>query len=215
MAKSNVPHEEKGRVKFRLVEFELDGSNPQIEQSIKNIVSSITHNSSSSIGRALPSKPAEVRPLQVAEPDPPKQDQDASDLATGQAVATTAPSPAVTRSKGIRHYTSPKFLGDLDLDSGDTSFKAFAERIEPTSHNDRYLTAAAWFQRYRGVESISVDHVYTCYQKMGWQSQKDVGQPFRVLKKTKSYFEHPSKGLWKITHIGLDRVSELENGGRL
>jgi uncharacterized protein YjhX (UPF0386 family) len=40
---------------------------------------------------------------------------------------------------------------------------------------------------------------------MNWTSQKDVGQPFRQMKR-KGLFENTGKGQWEITHIGLDRV---------
>jgi hypothetical protein len=44
---------------------------------------------------------------------------------------------------------------------------------------------------------------------MGWKTQKDVGQPFRYMRK-RSYFEAAGRNQWKITHIGLDQLNATE-----
>lgn len=103
----------------------------------------------------------------------------------------------------------PKFLSELNLDSGDMPFKTFAEQHAPKSDNRKYVVIAAWLKKYRDADTISTDHIYTCNQKLGWRSQKDVGQPFRSMKQ-KSYFEPAGRNQWKITHIGLDLLKTTE-----
>jgi hypothetical protein len=82
-----------------------------------------------------------------------------------------------TRQKGPARYTQPKFLKEMDLDSGEKPFRDYATEYHPETDNHRYLVIASWLKLYRSLDSITIHHVYTCYQKMNWTSQKDVGQP--------------------------------------
>jgi hypothetical protein len=114
------------------------------------------------------------------------------------------------RSREPRRYTQPKFLSELDLDSGSLSFKDFAEQQGPKSDNRKYLVIAAWLKKNLNIDVISPDHVYTCNQKMSWRTQKDVGQPFRYMSKKKSYFEAAGRNQWRLTHVGLDQLNAAE-----
>jgi uncharacterized protein YjhX (UPF0386 family) len=201
--------EERGKVRLRFVEFELEGLSSTIEESIKSLVSSMNRAN----GGSLPNQqrtnglPRTAKVVASNAADNSKEavqgnlelDMDSDTLRTEES------SP--DRPKTTRHYTQPEFLEDFDLDSGEKPFKTYATEIEPETDNHRYLVIAAWSKQWRNLESITNDHVYTCYQKMGWKSQRDVGQPFRKMKKA-SLFQSPSRGQWKITHIGLDRVKD-------
>lgn len=199
--------EERGKVRLRFVEFELEGLSSTIEESIKSIVGSMNRAGAAALpthqranGSLASPKLAKTETHDNAESSGAEQFE--MDLETEESDGDQNP-PAT--AKGPRRYTQPRFLEDFDLDGGEKPFRAFAEEISPETDNHRYLVIAAWAKRYRDLESITADHVYTCYQKMSWKSQKDVGQPFRKMK-TASLFQNPSRGQWKITHIGLDRV---------
>lgn len=205
MAKN--PPEDKGKVKFRFVEFELEGLNSTIEESIKSIVQSMNRGSTTPYRIMSVSKPVtKVLPagenghLEV-EPEP--QDMEGAEIEEQFEETKTQ------QSKEPRRYTQPKFLSDLDLDSGSPSFKEFAEQQAPKSNSRKYLVIAAWLKKNRNTDVISPDHIYTCNQKMGWKTLKDVGQPFRYMKR-KSFFDTPGRNQWKLTHIGLDQLNTAE-----
>jgi hypothetical protein len=209
MARGDRPPEEKGKVKFRFVEFELEGLNSTIEESIKNIVHSMSRSST------IPARTLLPRPTTLAAL-PPANGDGHSDLDPEQEAVLEAATeeqepqaPALARPKTPRRYAVPTFLSDVDLDSGDMPFKTFAEQQAPKSDNRRYIAIAAWFKKRRDIDTISTDHIYTCNQKMGWKTQKDVGGPFRYMKK-KSYFDAVGRNQWKITHIGLDQLNKAE-----
>lgn len=209
MPKGDRPLDDKGKVKFRFVEFELEGLNSTIEESIKNIVHSMSRTSTTPT-RVLQAKPAAPAALPAAagngdENLDPEQEAALETETAEEGVQASSPS----RPKNLRRYTVPKFLSELDLDSGDLPFKTFAEQQAPKSDNRKYIVVAAWLKKYRATDTISSDHIYTCNQKMGWKTQKDVGQPFRYMKK-KSYFEPDGRNQWKITHIGLDLLNTTE-----
>jgi hypothetical protein len=100
-------------------------------------------------------------------------------------------------------------MADLEFDQS-ASLKGFVDEHKPTSDNERYLVVSGWFQKCRTVESIGIHHIYTAFQKMSWKSQKDIAQPFRLMKK-KSFFTSGGRGLFKITHIGLDELVKIKD----
>lgn len=209
MSRGDRPSDDKGKVKFRFVEFELEGLNSTIEESIKNIVHSLSR-SSTIPAHALSAKSVVSATLHPADRDG-HEDLDSEQ----EAVLETEPTNGDTQTsvparKNSRRYTTPNFLSDLDLDSGEIPFKTFAEQQAPKSDNRKYIVIAAWLKKYRTIDTVSTDHIYTCNQKMAWKTQKDVGQPFRYMKR-KSYFDPVGRNQWKITHIGLDLLNTAED----
>jgi hypothetical protein len=199
--------EDKGKVKFRFVEFELEGLNSTIEESIQNIVNSMSRGATPQFRAVSSTKPLIQGPAGAgenghAETEFQPQDGEIEQDDSGEEVRSPSP-------KGPRHYTMPKFLSTLDLDSGNPSFKTFAEQQNPKSDNRKYIVIAAWLKKNRNIDVVSTDHIYTCNQKMGWKTQRDVGQPFRQLRK-KSYFEAGGRNQWIITHVGLDQLNSAE-----
>lgn len=198
--------EERGKVRLRFVEFELEGLSSTIEESIKSIVGSMNRASAGAF--PISHRPNAAIPVtRMAERDGHEDSamNGSEQLETPMDNEQSAGDQLTPSTKTPRHYTQPTFLKDFDLDGGEKPFKLFAQEINPETDNHRYLVIAAWCKRYRSLASITIDHAYTCYQKMGWKSQKDVGQPFRKMKRS-SLFDNPSRGQWEITHIGLDRV---------
>ncbi len=126
MPRGDRPADAKGKVKFRFVEFELEGLNSTIEESIKNIVHSMSR-SSTVTTHVLPAKPAVPAALTPADGDGHENlgsEREAA-LETDTAEEDVQASAPAGR-KNPRRYTVPKLLSDLDLDSGDMPFKTFA-----------------------------------------------------------------------------------------
>jgi hypothetical protein len=203
----NTP-EEKGKVKFRFVEFELEGLNSTIEESIKSIVNSMNRVPNSPM-RMATAKPALQISSAVRESGNGHADVEPPLEELAEVEETPAQGTRSAQPKGQRHYTNPKFLSEVDLDSGAMAFKTFAEKQAPRSDNRKYLVIAAWFKKNRNLDVITPNHIYTCNQKMGWTTQKDVSQPFRYMKK-KSYFAVAGRNQWQLTHVGLDQLNKAE-----
>jgi hypothetical protein len=207
MAK-NQP-EDKGKVKFRFVEFELEGLNSTIEESIKSIVHSMNRGSSAPVRIVGTNKPT-PQLSSVPAGDNGHAETELETESIEEVDETTEDTKATTAQAGkVRRYTVPTFLKELDLDSGDVPFKKFADERNPQSDNRKYIVIAAWLKKYRNLDVITPDHVFTCNQKMGWKTQRDVGQPFRYMRK-KSYFDPSGRNQWTITHVGLDQLTQPE-----
>jgi hypothetical protein len=208
--------DDKGKVKFKIIEgrtieFELDGFNSTIEESIKNIVTSLGRNNyATAPGRPalLQGRPPAAIPAADSSPvidqEPiTEQDQPEDEGAVPEAANGSA-SPRATQA---RKYTKPKFLTDIDLEGGDVSFKDFSSSKDLSSDNQKYMVIAAWFKKHHNLETISTAHFYTVFDSLSWPCQKDFTQPLRYLKK-KNYFENPSTGEWKITLKGIKSAME-------
>lgn len=154
--------------------------------------------------------PAQAAELPLVEMDG-KPDTDTQDLE--EKVENGTETGRESRERGFsstRKYSTPTFISDLDLNGSDgVGWKDFAERKNPHSANEKYLLAAAWLAEHGSLENFTVDHIFTCFRAMGWEEQKDFGQPLRAMKSKKSYFENPSRGQWKLTRVGLEAAKAI------
>jgi hypothetical protein len=120
--------------------------------------------------------------------------------------------PAPTRSRGPRKAAPTPKVIDIDVNSEPT-LASFVKKPNPQSHNLRFLVIAAWLQKHRSIDAITVDHIYTCYRSLGWPTNiPDFSAPLRSLKH-KQLFTSPEQGKYVINHLGLDRVVKLSVGG--
>ncbi len=109
-----------------------------------------------------------------------------------------------------RYYSTPSVIADLDIGEGPQSFQDYFVKLgSPSSVNKRYLIVALWLKENRGIDEISVDHIYTVFRLMSWSVQKDVGQPLRSLKNKSFLGTGSSKKMYVINHIGSESVRKM------
>jgi hypothetical protein len=113
------------------------------------------------------------------------------------------PEPVTTsKPRAQRRFPTPKVVADVDLNSGDMSFEKFAKEKNPTATLGRYLLVAYWFKRYRNLDSINFNHVYTCFKKMGWGTDiPDFVQPLRDNARQ-------GRGEMKRAHFTINHIGE-------
>jgi len=106
-----------------------------------------------------------------------------------------------------RNYRKPQPI-DMDMASNGKPFKEFAAAKGATTHRAKYLVAAAWLHDFAKIETITADHVFTCYKTAGWNF--DVTDPtvtFRQLKKEGlGVLKH---GKFSVNHLGLAEVVDM------
>jgi hypothetical protein len=172
-----------------------EGDLGQVTQAIQNALRPATPNAPRAIAqRIAPANEEVITPQSVgAEIDDSSEQAEVPDV---QAKPT-----------GPRKFRTPKVL-DLDLRSG-VSFQSFAQSKNPPSDQTRFLVVAAWFKLHHDTESITVDHVYTCYRHIGWPSAiEDFSAPLRALKGNQ-LLERTKKGSYAINQLGMARVDKL------
>jgi hypothetical protein len=197
-------HDEKGKIKIRFFEIELDGSNETLQEAMRTF-NSVVGKSTIVINRtpALPGiQNHDASEIQQVEDEaaPPTPDE-----FTEPPSGMTPNSPTKPKKK---KYATPQVLS-IDLKSGKIPFDEYVQLKTPTDTTKKYLVCAAWLKENLNLDEITINHVYTCFRALGWNVQRDVGQTFRTGKK-QGYFDNGSKnGFWKINHIGLGVVDKM------
>lgn len=204
---------EKGRVKVRIVEVDVEGNDSTLQDTLRTI--------SAAINRATtvaPAKRVDVLAAPAARPtknghanghveDPAEdvtevhEDQEVDDGAGAAHSSTQRRRPTT--------YPQPKPL-DIDFNVPAVTLKTFMAEKKPKSHNMKFLAVAAWFKAHGDVEAITSDHVYSAYLGMDWRVRKNMNQPFYFLQ-GKNWMKHTDTG-WTITYIGVDKVKALPAG---
>jgi len=120
-------------------------------------------------------------------------------------------SDEAAKPKRPRVLRAPQFLSDMDLTAASTPLEAYLAGKNPTSQQDKYLVVAQWFKEFMNTPEITVDHVYTAYESLGWRSQvpQDAGAPLRLLKSIKLVDSGSGRGLYKINWNGTKTVAGM------
>lgn len=205
---------DKGRVKLRIVEFELDGNDATLQESLRSISAAINRATAGPAVKRVEALPAAARPTPKNGHGHQPVGDVADDLIEGDADSAadegTDTLISTPRTRAARSYPQPKILPDIDFNAADTPLKKFVEEKKPKSHNMKFLAVTAWFAEHGNVQETTSDHVYTAYRAMDWKSRKNMAQPFYLLK-DRGWVKQTDGG-WAITHIGLDKVKELPAG---
>jgi hypothetical protein len=209
MAKNQGGLDDRAKVKFRVIEFELEGGNTAVENSVRNLTNAITQKNGAG---ALP-KPAfrtngngPALPAASAEPEGAETAENLEGMHVGEE-EMVAPTPA--KSRGSRKPPVPQVI-DIDLTSGDMPFAKYCEGKNLTTDTNKYLLCAAWSKEHRNTPMVTDDHIYTIFKFMKWPIQADVTAPLRSMKK-QGWFTNPERGKYAINHIGENEVNRISS----
>lgn len=210
MARGDEKGLDKGRVKVRVIEFEMDGSNQTLRESIRDIVGAIGRGAASkqqiaitrdgsaagqpALGQESPDAIIDIEPEPV----------NASDGEFGEA-------PASGGIKKTRSLRTPQVLDGLDLNQGSVPLVGFLEKLNPSSETNRYAAVSYWLKEVAKVDEVSADHIHTAYKRMKWPTPADASATFRQLKGTKyGYMSKGGKaGFYKLNHVGDGHIEKL------
>jgi hypothetical protein len=209
MARDEKPLD-KGRVKVRVIEFELDGSNQTLRDSIRDIVGAIG-------GRPQISKqqnPAALgnnagKPTNDGERAVPNQDNEGDD-SDETIIEVVEPEDGVRQQKRRSPPRTPQIL-DLDFKSAAIPLTDFCAKLNPDSDNEKYIVIAYWLKHFQLASEVTADHIHTGFRHMKWNTPAEAGQPLRNLKtRSYGYLKAGSKpGAFVVTHIGDNHVLEM------
>src|SRR6266851_11335 len=62
---------------------------------------------------------------------------------------------------------APKFLDELNLTTAKVSLEDFVREKNPDNDVDKYAVIAVWYKQHLNTEEISIDHIFTAYDKLG------------------------------------------------
>jgi hypothetical protein len=190
-----------GKVKFRFIEFELDGGDDSIKESLKSISSAFLNggNRSKSI-KTLPELNSSTEAVDNS--DDSQGEENAPDV---QEMEASALRNASSRKP---ETTKVKVLDDVKLDDVKPTLKEFCAQKNPTSDQKKYLVIAFWFKEYKKIEEITVDHIHTAFRFMGWHTPRAAAQPLRDMKSKMGWLSKgKEKGTYTVNHVGENEVN--------
>lgn len=184
MAKTKVESGGARSNRFRMIVIDSDLS----DDAIGNLTQAITHalrpaGTAAAPTRAL-TRGSATSQQQLAEPNNETEVAEPDDIdAEEEAAIGDNGSPAAPARSGTstpKKLPIPDYLHDLDMTGNGVLFKDYVAKQVPTTHQKRYLVAAAWLKNHGGQDRVNQDRVFTCYRTAGWpMSIKDWDVNFR------------------------------------
>jgi hypothetical protein len=207
MAKNQGSGEDRAKVKLRITEFELEGSNASVESSIRQITQALNGRNGITQTKVLPGK--QPKELAVPEPGVDLEEEEVQTQSEEGADEETAPIAAGKPKRPVK-LPVPEYKHDLDLTGTGVSFKDFVASKKIKAQATRYLVAAFWLKDHGNNPTINIHKVYTCYKTAGWPTKlTDWDNIFRQLIRN-NFIRRVSSGEYSITPLGENEVRELD-----
>src|ERR1700722_1081642 len=206
MARNEKPSG-KGKIKFRFIDFEMDGGDATLQDAIREITRAIGKPQIAKSSLALIGTSGSATPPSHVTDEIEDDEQAVDDAATDDAVNDADRSTADPKP---RRFKSPTIV-EVDF-KGDNPLRPFLESLPLDSDAKKYLAIAYWFKTHRATPEVTPDHIYTAYKAMSWTNiPKDVAQPLRALKFKGSFAKGSGKQGYLLNHIGEDKVQQMLN----
>jgi len=206
----NIGNEDRAKVKLRVIDFELEGGNAAVENSIRQLTNALTTRNGA-LGRVVAPKPqkelaAGGNPAETSDTKETLQETEPADVETSTEV-TSEQKPK--KAKSVFKPKVPTYLPGLDMIGNGTTFKEFALSKKPKSNAQRHLVAAFWLKEHGNSPTINLDKVFTCYRTADWPTtQLDWDATFRG-QLTNNRFRRVGPLEYAINPIGEDDVRTM------
>jgi hypothetical protein len=201
MAK-NTGADDHAKVKVRVIEFELEGGNATVENSIRQLTTALTNRT---VGPKLPppKTPKELHAGNGAE----TIEEPENDVLDTQFIENDDAPPAKKPSRPKKAPKPPTYLPELAAKIG--AFKDFAKEKAPTTKTKQYLVAAYWLKEHGGNDTVNADKIYTCFKTAGWSTGfNDWAQTFHNLVHTEHMRKTGNTGEFAVNPLGEDAVTK-------
>ena len=109
-------------------------------------------------------------------------------------------------------FKKPTFMNDLDVSKASKPLADFVKEKNPADVIDKYLVVVYWLTTYMNVPEVTVDHVYTVFDILGWKGEMPTNPsiPLRDLKSKKHMLtrESGAEG-YKVNFKGEKHVENM------
>jgi hypothetical protein len=210
MVKKTVGSSERGKVKVRFFEIEMDGETDALQESLRALTSAINKPVSQGNSRQFIAGPVKMRVLTPSTEDAEDEviEADEEQTEASEEFAVTSAKPARQRAK--RTPPTPQILENPGFDEGDPTWATFAESKPFDTDVLRVTAVAVWFKRVKKIDSVTIDHAYTAFKFVDWPTPDDIGQAFRNAKRQKSWFGTDGDGNWTVNIVGINAIDKLK-----
>jgi len=164
------------KVKFRVFEFEMDGSDESIQDTMKTLAAALTRGGHGAVPVARRLK-ADVPATTVngaTEADQEEEAEEAGDTVEG--VEDVVEKPQKERKPAAPRKPVPvKILTGISFTDVSPTLKEFYEQKKPGKVlSNNYLVVAYWYKHFRGIEDLTGDHYHTAFREVGFATPRNV-----------------------------------------
>ena len=204
MAKGNSGAEDRAKVKLRVIEFELEGANASVENSIRQLTNALATRN----GSSKPVAPA--KPQKELAGAAPEEDVMEAEVVEPQAAEDETPAAAPKTPRAKPKPKPPTYLPSMLSKEKFDEFKEFAaKKSSAGTRRQQYLVAAFWMKEHDGGANANADKTYTLFKTAGWSTNFT---DWRATFDNLVHSEHMHKvgvGEFSITPLGEDEVNKM------
>lgn len=188
-----------GKVKFRVIEFELEGTDAAMQETIRGFTAALNRNSAGAMPRTLRNTPTKQLEQNSGEAE---QEFVGDEAIEAEEVELAAPQPR--RPSAPKKVKPLKLLTDFRMDDSEPTLKDFAAQHDTGSNLAKYRVIAYWFKHTKNMPDLTTDHFFTAYRFLGWSTPKDPYTPIDNLRNpARAQFSlGETKGTVTINHVG-------------
>ncbi len=205
-----------------MIEFELNGRNATLAEGIKAVTAAITSRAVIVQEPARPALPAAPKPStttstvldaeETQQPEVAAAAVEESGVNDDPAVEETSSGDGSGQKRSY-NFKPPKFMDELDFSTATKSLEDYAaEKGNPTDILDKYLLTVVWFKEHMKIEEVTVHHIYTAFDHVGWKSDMPVNPsvPLRELKSKRHVLTRdPGAAGYKVNFKGIQDVGKM------
>lgn len=205
MGKQPTKVDQNGKMKVRIIEFELEGGDMSLQESLKSITAALSKPAIVQVARST-QRLGTTKTTAVVSNDSIEQVEDLEPLEEvehGEETVTVSSRTTPKKPRKVSRVVTPNLV-NIRFDDVTPKFADFVAQKDPKNDMQKYLCAAFWLKTYKETNEISVDHMYTAYKIMGWALPGVPVQPMRELAATrdKRFSKGTEQGHYTINHVG-------------
>jgi hypothetical protein len=111
-----------------------------------------------------------------------------------------------TKRKGTPK-SRPSIIKDLNLrPNGKKDFPSFVAEKQPADNYEKCTVAVYYLNQELGLESVSIDHVFTCYKALGWRLPSSLHNSLALTSHRKGWLDTSDFKNIKLTTHGENFV---------
>jgi hypothetical protein len=196
-----------GKVKVRIIEFEMEGSDLSLQESLKSIAAALSRPNLAPRSTARIESHKSAGSVHNGESVTDEELEDVEYVEGATSLETAAPI-TIRKPRKVSKPVAPNVVA-VRFDDVSPSFTDFVADQDPKNDKQRYLCAAYWLKIHKDVHEVSIDHIYTAYRSQGWALPANAVQPMRELAATRDgrFSKGVEKGHYSINHIGEGYVT--------
>ncbi len=201
--------DDKGKVRIRFMEVELEGNNETLLEGIRNITSAMPQTvvvNAKQVPARAPTKAIASGP--AFSPEHQEEETDVAQEAEANEIAEERPTveKESRRARGPRPAGKiPPLAENLNIDGDPMPLRQFCLALKPLeelSDLDKTVAVAMWLKEHRQIDEVGASELYTCYKFMDWAPPIDPTSPMRNLKNKTQKMDISSPGKYRLTTLG-------------